>query len=120
VTPIQCGGEDLAIISELLPCELKEFPCNYLGLSLTLCQPRKSDLLPLIDKVANKLPGWKSSLMSRAGRLVMVKVVLSSIPVYSMLALDLPKWVTKAINKIRRCFLWKGQEQVHGGHCLVS
>jgi hypothetical protein len=44
--------------------------------------------------------------MSRAGRLVMVKVVLSSIPVYLMLAIDLPKSIINAIDK-RRVFFGK-------------
>jgi hypothetical protein len=31
VTPIQCG-EKLATISALLPCEIQNFPCTYLGI----------------------------------------------------------------------------------------
>ena len=55
-------------------------------------QMSKADLLPLIDKVADNLPGWKASLMNRAGKLVMVQAVLTAIPIYLMIALDLP-WI---------------------------
>ena len=30
------------------------------------------------------------------------------------------KWATKKINKIRRSFLWAGEEEAHGGKCLVN
>jgi hypothetical protein len=73
-----------------------------------------------VDKVAEYLPGWKASLMNSAGQLVMVKVMLTAAPIYHLIALDLPKWVLKAIDKKWHGFLWKGHQQANGDNCLVA
>jgi hypothetical protein len=36
------------------------------------------------------------------------------------LVVALPPWARKLIDKVCRAFLWKGQEEVRGGHCLVA
>jgi hypothetical protein len=99
VSPIHCSDDELALTVETLSCSVKAFPCTYLGLTLTICKPSKEVLLAFVDKVADYLPGWKASLMNRAGRLVLVKVVLTAVPIYLLIALDLPKWFIKAIDK---------------------
>jgi hypothetical protein len=72
ISPIHCSIDEVAITADILSCTIKEFPCTYLGLPLTVGKPAKEDLLPIIDKVADYLPGWEASLMNQAGRLVMV------------------------------------------------
>ena len=54
------------------------------------------------------------------GRLCLIKSVLSALPVHFMSVLQMPKWAIKDIERKCRGFLWKGQEVVSGGHCLVA
>lgn len=120
MTPIQCGEQDLGAVQEVLPCNVIQFPCKYLGLPLSVKKLSKNDLLSLIDKIAAYLPGWKAMLMHPAGRATLVKSVLTAIPIHHLIVLNCPKWALKAIKKIIRGFMWKGRRDVQGGHCLVG
>jgi len=40
--------------------------------------------------------------------------------IYLAMAMDLPSWALRAIDKIRRGFLWKGRKEARGGHCLLA
>ncbi|WVZ88091.1 hypothetical protein U9M48_034644 [Paspalum notatum var. saurae] len=103
---IHCPADALALTDETLSCEIKEFPCTYLGLPLCLRKPTKAMLLPLIDKVADYLLGWKASLMNKAGCLIMVRVVLIATTIHHLIALDLPKWLWSQRTDPDR--LWAG------------
>ena len=81
---------------------------NSHALLLSNKKLRKNDLMPWIEKIADKLPGWKAVLLNRAGRITMVRFVLSAIPIYLLIAIKVPKWFIKEIDKIRKGFLWKG------------
>jgi hypothetical protein len=104
----------------VLQCSPASFPCKYLGLSISHKKLRKCDLMLWIDKIADRLPNWKARLLNLAGRTTLVKFVLSAIPTYLLIAINIPQWVIKSIDKIWREFLWKGRKEVNGGSCLVS
>ena len=108
------------LIQNLLPCEMLDFPCKYLGLPLTIKKLTKQQVQPIIDKIADQLPGWKADLLTRAGRVIQVQYVLTGILIYVAMATDLPPWALKAIDKIRRAFLWRGRKESKGGHCLIA
>jgi hypothetical protein len=110
----------LKILHTHLPCEISNFPCKYLGVPLSPHKLTRSQVQPIIDKIADRLPGWKADLLTKAGRKVLVQFVLTSMLIYLVMALDLPSWALKAIEKIRRGFLWKGREDERGGHCLIA
>jgi len=120
IIPIRCATEQLEVVSGAMPCEVIDFPYKYLGLPLSIRKLTKADLQPIVDKIADMLPGWKAALMSTAGRAVLVKAVLTAVPVYLLTALDVPKWLLRAIDKLHRAFLWKGRRLVSGGHCPVT
>ena len=120
VLPIRCGDMELTTIQNLLPCAVSDFPCKYLGLPLSLMKLTKGQIQPIIDKIADQLPGWKADLMTRAGRKVQVQFVLTAMLVYLVMAIDFPPWAIKAVDKFRRGFLWRGRKEAKGGHCLVA
>jgi hypothetical protein len=79
-------------------------------------------LMNLIHKVANRLPGWKRSLLTYPGRELLVKTILSAVPTFFLTLFKLPKWGASKIERFRRNFLWKGMdpENINGGHCLIN
>ncbi|KAM0882550.1 hypothetical protein ACQ4PT_032242 [Festuca glaucescens] len=108
---IRCSSTDEEIIHRELRCPVVPFPLRYLGLPLTLRKPTAAQLQYLVDKVANKLPSWRASLLDRGGRLELVRATLSAIPIFSMMSLDMPVKTLTAIEKIIRGFLWKGRRR---------
>jgi hypothetical protein len=116
---VVCTTLQIEGLLDVIPCEVKDFPCKYLGLPLHTRALRKIDVQPLIDRIASKLPSWKAKFLDRSRRLTLVNSVLTSMPVHFMTVFALKKWAIKKIDNIRRSFLWKGAASANGGHCLV-
>jgi len=53
VLPIQCAEEDMVTIQNLLPCEVQNFLCKYLGLPLAIKKLTKEQFQPIIDRTAH-------------------------------------------------------------------
>jgi hypothetical protein len=90
VLPIRCDELEISTIQSLLPCPLSTFPCKYLGVPLSLRKLTKDQVQPFVDRLADRLPGWKAELMTRAGRRVLVQFVLTWMLIYLAMAIDLP------------------------------
>jgi hypothetical protein len=108
VIPIGCGDQDLERVQEALPCNVSQFPCRYLGLPLSIMKLPKRDLYPLIDKIADQLPGWKATFIHPVGRAALIKSILTAIPVYHLIARNVPNGFSRQLKKFREVFFGKG------------
>nr|CAD1831662.1 unnamed protein product [Ananas comosus var. bracteatus] len=120
LSPINLPADQAAALASCFNCSQQAFPLQYLGLPLTPKHLRRVDYLPLIEKIDNRLAGWKCSILSRGGCLILLNSVLSSLPTYFCSAFALPVWVVKEIDRIRKSFFWKGKNSSSGFHCLVN
>jgi hypothetical protein len=117
ISPIQGFLEDTVILVQHFPSKL---PITYLGIPLAARKLKKSELQPLVDRVNDCLPTWKSKMLSKAGRALLAKAKLSAIPIHTAMAITLSPWVLKCIDKCRRAFLWTGSDSAKGGNCLLA
>lgn len=76
------------------------FPFTYLGVSVDSVRRWVRHFQHIIDHIAERAKGWQSKLMSDAGRLVLIKHVLSSIPMHILSATSIPKTCLKKIESI--------------------
>ncbi|KAL2251939.1 UNVERIFIED_CONTAM: hypothetical protein Sindi_2316200 [Sesamum indicum] len=83
-------------------------PMRYLGLPLISSRLTISDCQPLISKIDARINGWEGISLSYAGRVQIIKSVLSALSLYWASAFILPKKVINEIEKRLRTFLWKG------------
>ncbi len=120
ILPVNLPATQVAALADLFGCPVGSFPITYLGFPISPRALRKADFLPLIEKLDKRLAGWKGQLLSRAGHLVLLNSVLSSIPAFYCSAFRILCWVIKEIDKIRRGFLWKGGQLNNGFHYLVN
>ncbi|GAU21182.1 hypothetical protein TSUD_10990 [Trifolium subterraneum] len=74
----------LAEAASVLGCTVGVIPFMYLGLPIRGDPRRLSFWDPVLNRIRNRLSSWKSRYLSFGGRLVLLKFVLTSLPVYAL------------------------------------
>ncbi|KAE8705946.1 Autophagy-related protein 18b [Hibiscus syriacus] len=92
--------------AESIGCLRDSFPTEYLGLPLGAKRNSIQLWDPIVKKLYQKLAGWKVSSLSMAGRTVLIKSVLNSLPNYYMSMFKMPVVVRKKLESIMANFLW--------------
>ncbi|KAK1643266.1 hypothetical protein QYE76_061071 [Lolium multiflorum] len=120
VSPIACSDVQAEGAARLMECQLAPFPVKYLGIPLSTRRLTAVAFQPLVDRLADKLPTWKASMMPRAGRLTLIRSVLAVIRLHQLMVLSLKRTALKQVKKVLRGFLWAGRANANGGHCHVN
>lgn len=79
---------------------------RYLGVPLLGHAPKKQDFTHLVEKVQDKLSGWKATQLSFAGRVTLSRAVIQAVPVYSMMTTPIPKSCLDDIQRLQHNFIW--------------
>eukprot|EP00253_Pinus_taeda_P036339 PITA_36339 len=90
-------------------------PSKYLGTPMTDSTMKNSSWRMLLEKLEARLSSWTHRALNMASRLVLIKAVLQSMPLYLFLILATPKWVLKEIKRLQRSFLSCNPDQKHNG-----
>ncbi|XP_016165058.1 uncharacterized protein LOC107607644 [Arachis ipaensis] len=112
--PINCEQQWVERMCYLLGCKRDALPVKYLGISLGAKPRLVKTWKPIIDKVEEKLSLWKAKVLNKAGKLVLIKSVLNSLPVYYLSLFKMPKAVAEKLISLQRRFLWSTEEGRNG------
>ena len=96
---------DMHVLAEILGCRVGTLPMSYLGMPLGASHKSPSIWNPILEKIGQKLAGWKKLYLSKGGRLMLPKSTLSSLPTYFLSIFTIPTHVTNKIEKLQRDFL---------------
>ncbi|XP_059064768.1 uncharacterized protein LOC131856848 [Cryptomeria japonica] len=97
-------------ICRILGMKVGFLPGKYLGIPF-FGGANKSDLWKnLIDSCINRMDGWKSRWLTSIGRILMLRSIVSAIPIFSMMSLKILKKVINAIQQRMKNYF--GMEQM--------
>ncbi|XP_057836467.1 uncharacterized protein LOC131046699 [Cryptomeria japonica] len=97
-------------ISRLFGIKIGQLLAKFLSMPL-FSRAGKSDIKKgLLDGCKAKMEGWKSNWLSLASRLLMLKTVVSAMPIFPMAWFKLPGSIIKNMQQKMRKFLWNGNQ----------
>ena len=92
------------LYTQLFGCEMGSTPFRYIEIPMNHQKLNNSNWNVVIQRFEKKLSGKKEKYMPTGGRLVLINLVLSSLPLFTMSFFEVPKEVLKRLDSIRSHF----------------
>ncbi|GAU43586.1 hypothetical protein TSUD_27880 [Trifolium subterraneum] len=94
--------------SIFLSCSAETIPFKFLGIPVGANPRRQETWKPVVEAMTNHLSLWKSRHLSFGGRVTLINLVLSSLPLYFFSFFKALSCIVKLLERIQRNFLWGG------------
>lgn len=92
------------------------FPHRYLGFPLVKGRCKKVHYTGILNTVQKRISGWKSRMLSQGAKLVFIKHVLSSLPIYFLTSSSLHIGTHQALEQSFANFFWGSSAQGNKKH----
>ncbi|XP_062021202.1 uncharacterized protein LOC133737713 [Rosa rugosa] len=92
---------------------------SYLGLPMDVSYSKMEAFGFLLEKIKHKIQGWRQKTLSQAGKEVLLKSVVKSVPTYVMSCFQLPMQLCNEIHQLMARFWWGSKEEEKKIHWLA-
>ena len=95
-----CSAKNLADIARLLEMKICQDwdSFKYLGIPIFRSIPKVTHWMPLLDKLKLRIQAWGASWLNTAGKIILIKSVLTSMPLFQHSILLAPKTFLSKID----------------------
>ncbi|KAJ9699874.1 hypothetical protein PVL29_005640 [Vitis rotundifolia] len=100
--------ENLEALALEVGCKVGRLPNSYLGIPLGANHKSMAVWDGVEERFRRRLALWKRNYISKGGRITLIRSTLSSMPIYLMSLLRMPRVVSLRLEKIQKDFLWGG------------
>jgi hypothetical protein len=108
-----------AEICEELHIDIEALSDKYLGLPALVGADRSDCFEHFIDRIIQRINGWKEKHLSIGGKEILLKAVAQAIPVYAKSVFQIPKGVCKRMTDAIAQFWWGDDENDKKMHWLA-
>ncbi|XP_027156870.1 uncharacterized protein LOC113758039 [Coffea eugenioides] len=94
-----------SVIEQVTKFSKREFPVRYLGSPLFTDRCKGAYFADLCQQIVDKVLSWKNHLLSSGGKIILIKHMLSNIPLHLLVSAILPKSSFRMIEQVCANFL---------------
>jgi len=94
----------LSEAASVLGCKVGKVPFLYLGLPIGGDPRRLLFWEPIVNRIKSRLSGWHSRFLSFCGRLILLRSVLTALPVYALSFFKAPSGILSSIESLLNKF----------------